>query len=64
MGHGCCACNAALWLASKFEEVNICSVQSLRHVSANAYTRQEIVDFEVELLQAVDFQVRHRWGKA
>lgn len=59
-----CACNAALWVASKFEEVHICSVQSLRHVSANAYTRQEIVDFEVELLQAVDFQVRHRWGIA
>lgn len=51
-------------MASKFEEVHICSVHHLRHVSADAYTRQEIVDFEVELLQAVDFQVRHRWEEA
>ena len=48
---------AVFYLASKFEDVHPAVARDLVAVSASAFTRQELLDFEVRALQVLDFQV-------
>ena len=45
----------ALLIASKFEEITPPSVKDLVKISANAYTREDILKYECMVLQTLEF---------
>ena len=51
-----CVC-AALLIASKYEEIYAPAVRDLVHVSAKAYTREEILRMETTILSTLKFQI-------
>ncbi len=53
-----CVVPAALLIASKYEEIYAPAVRDLVHVSAKAYTREEILRMETTILSTLKFQVR------
>merc|ERR1719383_1529546 len=44
-------------VASKFEEILPPSVQDFVYITADAYTKDELIRMEIELLSALEFQV-------
>ena len=47
----------ALLIASKYEEMNPVFVADLARLSGRAYTREDVLDMEAEVLFAIDFSV-------
>ena len=52
-----CVVNAALLIASKYEEIYAPAVRDLVHVSARAYTREEILRMETQILSTLKFEI-------
>jgi hypothetical protein len=50
---------AALMIASKFEEVQPPTGKDLEYVTDGAYSRQEIIEMEQQVLSALDYNVLH-----
>ncbi|OXB63325.1 hypothetical protein ASZ78_015660, partial [Callipepla squamata] len=47
---------AALFLASKYEEINVPPIEDLSSVTTNAFTAAQICQMETKILQALDFR--------
>lgn len=48
---------AAMWVASKYEEVTTVGVDELVHLTDSSYTAEQVRRMECDVLKALDFQL-------
>ena len=46
-----------MWIAAKFDDICPSEVQDFVHITADAYTRNELIEMEVCILAALEFRI-------